>query len=244
MIETIKQNPIPAALVGIGLGWMFFKHQSASADTRSSRSYGAYGGGWAEGGWTDREAYGRGQRFSYQPAHAVDFDDAGRFQEQRQSGAAQTMDRVQDRAGQVVDQVQGSAGQMVDRVQERAGQFVDQAQSMTGQVADQAQQTAGQIAGVVQDRTQRAAGTVQGQFQRMLSESPLMLGGLALAAGLAMGLTIPETAKEDELLGEARDSVMQQAKGVVQDTQQKLQQVGQEAGRAAREEAREQQLTS
>jgi vacuolar-type H+-ATPase subunit H len=67
MFETIRQNPIPAALVGIGLGWMFFNRQNDSGDSRSSWSAG--GRGWSGGATMD------GQRFARQPSRY----DAPRF---------------------------------------------------------------------------------------------------------------------------------------------------------------------
>jgi hypothetical protein len=45
----------------------------------------------------------------------------------------------------------------------------------------------------------------------MTRENPLAVGAGALLLGAVVGLAIPETEKENELLGETRDSVMDKA---------------------------------
>jgi hypothetical protein len=63
----------------------------------------------------------------------------------------------------------------------------------------------------------------------MLQENPLAVGTLAVGVGAAVGLAIPETSKEHEVMGEARDNLVDKAQEKVQETQQKVQQV---AGRS------------
>jgi hypothetical protein len=41
----------------------------------------------------------------------------------------------------------------------------------------------------------------------MLQENPLAVGTLAVGVGAAVGLAIPETSKEHEVMGEARDNL-------------------------------------
>lgn len=256
MIETIKQNPIPSALVGIGLGWLLFKGQSGSPPAQ--RSYPPSRGGWdgqAGAGRNERGTqYGFARwdagdgRGAYTPA-GIPQDSGNGLQRtvgqaagRAQDAAGQAAGRVQDTVGQMTDRVQDTVGQVTDRVQDTAGQMTDRVQETAGQVVDQVQQSAGRLSGGVQDTTQQVTGTVRGQFQQMMRESPLVVGGLALAAGLAIGLALPATDSEDELMGGARDSFMEQAKETAQDTQQKLQQVAQEAGKTAQEEAKQQHL--
>ncbi len=73
----------------------------------------------------------------------------------------------------------------------------------------------------------------------MLQENPLAVGTLAVGVGAAVGLAIPETSKEHEVMGEARDNLVDKA----QETQQKVQQVTGEAQNAAQQEAENQGLT-
>ena len=77
----------------------------------------------------------------------------------------------------------------------------------------------------------------------MLQENPLAVGTLAVGVGAAVGLAIPETSKEHEVMGEARDNLVDKAQEKVQETQEKVQQVAGEAQNAAQQEAENQGLT-
>jgi ElaB/YqjD/DUF883 family membrane-anchored ribosome-binding protein len=219
MLDTIRQNPIPAALVGIGLGWLLFSNQGRSREPM--RMQGAAGSeDWGQTAWRPSKA---GSDFEPGRRYGLDngFDPSS-------SGNGQVIDRAQDAASRAGNYVQNAAGEMTDRVQSTAGR-------MTGQ----AQQTAERLT----DNAQQMTSSFQGQIEQTFRDTPLVLGAVALAAGVAVGLALPETDQENQLMGEARDGLMQQVKDTAQDTQQKLQQVAQEAGRAAQEEARQQQLT-
>ncbi len=73
----------------------------------------------------------------------------------------------------------------------------------------------------------------------MLRENPLAVGALGVGVGAAVGLAIPQTAKEHEVMGEARDTFVEKA----QAAQERVQQVAQEAQSAAQQEAENQGLT-
>lgn len=51
----------------------------------------------------------------------------------------------------------------------------------------------------------------QNGMQRMLRENPLLVGAAAMLVGAAVGASLPETERENELMGEARDSVIDRA---------------------------------
>jgi len=78
----------------------------------------------------------------------------------------------------------------------------------------------------------------------MLRENPLSVGTLAVGVGAAVGLAIPATAKEHEVMGEARDNLVEKTQEKAQEAQQKVQSVAQEAQSAAKEEAENQGLTN
>jgi ElaB/YqjD/DUF883 family membrane-anchored ribosome-binding protein len=50
------------------------------------------------------------------------------------------------------------------------------------------------------------------QTERFVHDYPLAAGGVCFALGLAGGLAVPRTRKEDELIGQKRDQLMQQAR--------------------------------
>ena len=52
--------------------------------------------------------------------------------------------------------------------------------------------------------------------QRSLGENPLLFGGLALAVGAGLGMLLPSTHYEDQLLGDLREQTFQDAQGKVE----------------------------
>jgi ElaB/YqjD/DUF883 family membrane-anchored ribosome-binding protein len=92
------------------------------------------------------------------------------------------------------------------------------------------------------NQTQQAAQQATSGFQAMMQNNPLAVGAAAVAVGLAIGLAVPETSKEDELMGDARADMTDRAQQMVQDTAQKVQTVAQEAVGAAKQEAQDQNL--
>jgi ElaB/YqjD/DUF883 family membrane-anchored ribosome-binding protein len=243
IVETIKQNPIPAALAGVGIGWLIMSGRKNTThdtvrgyspgyryDTRSG--YQGYG--------TDYRTYPADYDYSRQGSGV-----GGRIQQasnaastvagQAQNVAGQAVGTVQETAGQVASQVQGTAGQVVGQFQDTAGQVAGQVQETAGQVVGQVQDTAGHLAYQAQYGAQRA----QGSLQQMLQDNPLAVGAGALALGLAIGLAVPETSKENELMGSARDQLIDQAQSTVQEKAQQVQQVAQQAVGAAKDAAQQ-----
>jgi ElaB/YqjD/DUF883 family membrane-anchored ribosome-binding protein len=111
--------------------------------------------------------------------------------------------------------------QMKDRVQDATAKAGDQVQDAMSNVSDRASDMA--------DYTQAQAQRVGGWFERTWNENPLLLAGGALVLGTVVGLAIPETPIEDRMMGETRDTVVQKAQGVAEDTVQKAKAAATEA---------------
>ena len=76
-----------------------------------------------------------------------------------------------------------------------------------------------------------------------MEERPLAVGAAAIALGVVAGLMIPSTRKEDELMGETRDRLMERAKEVGGEALEKGKQVATVAVDTLKEEAERQDLT-
>lgn len=199
VVETIRQNPLPAALAGIGLGWLLVSARRSSGSSTQVR-------------YREREA-GYPPGYDYPPPYENVYDE--RYQ--GGSSAGQAVGRARDKVGETTTQVQDRAGQAASRTQDRAGRLAEGARY----------------------QARRASGG----FQRMLQENPLAVGALGVGVGAAVGLAIPETNKEHEVMGEARDNLVEKAQEKAQDAQQRVQRVAEEAQSAARQEADNQGLT-
>lgn len=75
----------------------------------------------------------------------------------------------------------------------------------------------------------------EGFFGKLLQENPLALGLAALALGALLGMLLPETQRENELLGPRRDQLAEQAQNTVKELTQKVTVVAETAKDAARD---------
>ena len=83
-------------------------------------------------------------------------------------------------------------------------------------------------------RGRRAMETVSqtsSQLRDMMSRNPLVVGAVAAAVGVAVGLALPETERENQLMGEARDNLVERAQGAAQGAVAKAKQVAADATR-------------
>jgi hypothetical protein len=203
VMETIRQNPIPAAVAGIGLAWLW-KNRASGGNESSEYRYGPAG---------YRRAYpGSGY---YGPPSAGGI---GQKAGETGQGVGRKMGQTTEGVAQTLSETAGSVGQTVGDV--------------TGNV--------GQTAGEVVQRGQYAAREAGIQFREMLDSNPLALGVVALGAGAALGMMVPETQREQELLGDTGEKVMEAVSQKTSETMDKVERVAQKAQKSAGEEAKSQ----
>jgi hypothetical protein len=101
--------------------------------------------------------------------------------------------------------------------------------SAVGGLAGAAQHTAGDLvergrnaAGYVTEHAQGQAEWAKRSFESAISENPLVVGAVALAAGAIVGALIPHTEAENRLMGEARDTFVESAQGAAQEALQQV----------------------
>jgi len=253
--ETIKENPVPAALAGLGLGWLFMNRSSGSKRPYQPRydrrvEYGNRGYSGQDLRYADRSYYGGSNSYSGRDSYGGrDTAYDSRY------GSSGMLDRAGNRVGDVAGQVRDTAsnvtGQAVDTVSNVASQAVDtvsnvasQAQDTAGHFVDTAQET---VSGIYDQATNQAQ-RLEDRFGRVMRDNPLAVGAVTLALGAAVGLALPTTEKENELMGDARDSLVQKATSAASETFEKVQQVaGQvtdQASQAVKQGAQEQGLTA
>jgi Protein of unknown function (DUF3618) len=228
LFTTIKQNPVPAALAAIGVGWLWSKRSSGS----QSSSYARYG----------RDRSGMSSDWNYQSSSAGSpyygsYGTGGGYGSSATIGGYGSSGTHGGQYDQQSGQGQQMGGQIIGQAQERVGQVQD----MAGQVAGQASQVvgqAGQVVGQVPDQMRERAGQMQQQaqgFWQMVEANPVAVAALGSVLGGVAGLLIPETEKENQLLGETRDRVVGSVQEMAEDTVAKVQLVAEEAGKSAME---------
>lgn len=267
VFEVVRANPIPAALVAVGLGWLIMSARSsggasgarrvrARRETRGYEPPAGYGYTYAAG---SRNEYARlpagRERDQRGGQSALD----GAFHDV-QSGVAKLGHRIGEGASEVGHKVQ----EVGHKVQEGASELAHQAQGAVhtvgetvahlahqasegvGHIAHEASEGVGALAhrasegvGSLAHETRSAAShlatnaSVAGQrvyrgvesgviraeegFESALRANPLAVGAIALTVGVAVGLALPHTEREDEWLGETRDRLVDRAQHVAHD---------------------------
>jgi ElaB/YqjD/DUF883 family membrane-anchored ribosome-binding protein len=233
MIDRIRENPIPAAMVGIGLGWLLFGGRRRE-ETLWQRSY------VTDGNW-DGTAY-VGDVSATTPRLAQ--DDAGGGLGSTISREPGVVDRVKDRVTGIGETVRDTSSDVAYAARERASNVAERAGETAGEVADRARN----IAHNVSDGTRQRVHMATDRFDQTLNDNPVAIGMVAMAVGMAAGMAIPESNRERQMMGQYRDQLVGRVRETVDDTRERVQNVAErvveETKSVAREAVRDEGLVS
>ncbi|HUE95345.1 MAG TPA: DUF3618 domain-containing protein [Longimicrobiaceae bacterium] len=209
LMDNIRENPIPAAMVGIGLGWLLMNGR------RHEKHHGRHRGGF------ERE-FGYGPGYTDLETGPYDHDRSAhggaRGHREEFSGERGKVGQVAERASDLRDSAVDKGEEMVDRAQARMTDVAHDVRDTARDMADRAQdtfETAGRRARSMANDftrdTRRGAHRVEDRFEEAIQTSPLAVGAAAVALGMAVGLSAPATRREVGLIGSRRDELMDQA---------------------------------
>jgi ElaB/YqjD/DUF883 family membrane-anchored ribosome-binding protein len=252
----VRDNPLPAVLIGIGTAWLLMNRSGARQPSR-------YRSGSRRSWDTDRGAAGD---YRLGSREANDYGAYGVYGDLEDEGAAtRFLDRVKQhpiptalagvglawlafgngddrsndsstyeagrryrspRSTRVAQDMRGTYRAAASGASEAAGEIAEQ----THELASRAQEYVGDAADDVRWRARRA----QNQLQRMLHENPLMVGAAAVVLGAAVGMALPETEREKEWMGDARDNLVDRAQDLAKNAASRVQDAaGEVAGEVA-----------
>lgn len=282
MVESVRDNPLPALLAGVGVGWLLVQsmRRSMESEDRHSDDRGRYVREeyryFPEGEYTvEGEEYAPGSVHYQSPYHRGGYDEvetygygtqettqesmegvreaaqAGRERaEHYMSDAREGVNEARERAGQYTSQAKETFSRYSDEAREKAGQYSSQAREAINRYTDEARGKAAryarqtrEMAGHYTEQVQHQIGRAKSGFFEMLEQNPLAIATAALIIGAVTGFSIPETRREEELMGETRDDLLHRARESGKETLEKVKRVAEEAQRAAVEEADKQNLT-
>ena len=163
IMETIRRNPIPAALTGLGLAWLWMNRESGSK--RQSQSF--------------------QRRTSYQPTsvpYRQQYTARSGWNQEWNAGQGYPAAPAQEYRAQAYPAASGHehhgqspVGETVDRARETAGNLANQAQETASDVAHQARRTAHQATDAVGGAGSSALSVIQ------QNPIPAALAGISLA---------------------------------------------------------------
>jgi ElaB/YqjD/DUF883 family membrane-anchored ribosome-binding protein len=139
----------------------------------------------------------------------------------------------------------GTLSNTAGSITEKAGSAVDSITSTASSAVESASNAASSTLVGAKDVVNRAyekAGelghTAQEQYEHYVEERPLAVAAAAAAVGVAIGLAIPSTRYEGELMGETRDNLLDKAGETANDLVAQAKNVANEAGRKLSQEAK------
>jgi len=180
-VRTARSNPLPLILIGVGAGLLAYNNYSSSSRRRSFR-----------GG--SRRGY---DQFADRDRARRDMERGTSFDlEQRRSQSGSTMNALSDKATAVSDKVSNAA----NSAYESASNTLDSAVTGAKDIYNRAYSKAGDYTNVAYET-----------YDHHINENPLAVGAAAFALGAVVGLAIPATRYEGELMGEARDQLLKKA---------------------------------
>jgi len=262
--DSLKQNPLPIALVAVGVGWMMLSGPRSRRDGEYDPGYrGGYDPAYPD---LDDDDHAGLTRSTYATgAHAATYrsgaggtysspgsTDSGPSVGDRVSEAARSAgdrasaagERAGDAARAAGDRVSGAARAAGDHLsaaaqatEEKVGDLGDEARRFGRQAQDRLHRTSRDAA----DHVSRAGSYARRGGQRatqnvmqIVNEQPLLLGALGLAVGAAIGAAAPPTETEDRWMGETRDDALRRAKAAGEDALHRAREAGEEAAEKAR----------
>jgi len=123
-----------------------------------------------------------------------------------QQGAQGQGASMTDKAQQAADQVRQKAEGAYEGASEWARDTYERASHWASDTYEGQRRRAGRMRG----RSARAFGNARGGVQSYVSENPMVVGLVGLAAGLLLGALLPRTRRENEMFGEWADEVRNQ----------------------------------
>ena len=157
-----------------------------------------------------RDGHGRLSEMAGQNRHEGDVN-SSHLDSERNKLTGVT-DKVTDVAGAAYDKVSGAVGT---------------AYSGAGDAVSQAYGKVGELGSAVRD-----------QYDTHIAENPLAVGAVALALGAAVGMALPSTRYEGEMMGNARQDLLDKAQNTASDLIDRTKEAVTEAGRNIADQAK------
>lgn len=241
--ETIRDHPVPLALMGLGLGWLAIEKATGSRGDQPRSRHGYDGQG--------TYARAEGRVGPYRGDEVIDpdlrYDDSGGVLSDMGDKAGALKDRVADAAGDMKDRLGSAAGAARDKASDMGDRMrthgdgsteeggpglSDRAHHLRDSADDQMRQA--------RDAMGRRGSQLESGFRSLLRDYPLALGAISFGIGLAAGASAPTTEMEDELMGDAADTLKDEVRNAARETGQSVREVATETVRAARSEVEDQ----
>jgi hypothetical protein len=215
--QAVKTNPIPVALMGVGLAWLMAKQGTtanpAPAPATYARDYPLYPVDGPVRRLGPPETVG-GSRYSHFG------DNSGKRLKALTDETGNRAGHFIDEAGKTYRGFADASGKQIEHIADETGAALDKASGWASDTWSQIKESATSIGNKVSDvaaslsrgsssagsSAQEQVGRLNDAILKQFRDQPLVGGALAFAVGAAIGAALPHTEQEDALLGDAADA--------------------------------------
>jgi len=131
LADTIRENPIPAAMIGIGLGWLFMNRRRGDDTSRARGAYDPYRQPRIDA--YDTGAYGGSYGAAYDARYAAG---TGGYQSHDPGAAERVRERASETAHDVAERTQYAAQAVAQQTQHAAHAVAQQTRTQVRRVED------------------------------------------------------------------------------------------------------------
>lgn len=251
--RTIRENPLPVMVTGIGLGWLLLAQRSSHHDHEPGAIplQGGYPGATlprtrmpdgddmpGSGGYDTVSGAGT-TTLGHDPAALGATPQHG---EEHGHGSGMTR-KAQQMASDLKGRAQQMGSQARDRAQHVSDQMRERAQDVSGQMRERSSHLRERQHSAMQSVSHRArdAGS---QSTHFVQDHPLVAGALGIAVGAVLGSLFSPTRAENRHLGDIRDRAMHRAEEAGQEQLERAEEKIHETAERVKEEARSAQSSS
>jgi len=249
--RTVRDNPVPVALLGLGVGWLMMSgrgphgadryEEDGRGRRRSPADAGSVGGSPTDpaasrfsGAGADPR--GRATSGAARSASASQADSHG-----LKDKAAEAGSKVKEGAGAATSR----AGEKVSQMAEGAREQFGAARERVGDLRDELDHRAAAVRATTSDyagRAREGLSHARESVGRYYNDNPLVVGAAVFAAGAALAAMLPATRRERELVGERSEDAKAAAREKVAEGAEKAKAVAAAAVRAAKDRAKREGL--
>lgn len=179
VVEQAKENPIPIALIGVGIAWW------ALGQRKSSNTFDPYAGRQY---YDTYEGYDEG-------------DGLGRTLKRK---AANAVEAAKVKTSSAVDAARLKTSAAVDKAKDG----IATARTAADEGFETAKGRVAGLTDAARQKASAAGHHVQVKYQETLDTEPLILGAIAVAVGAAIGASIPASRTENRYIGPHRDRLV------------------------------------
>jgi len=219
VVDTVKQNPMPALMIGAGVAWMIYSNRRPDSEDYRVEDYSAAD---ASLRYDPDTHYDQPLEYPTAPGTEAKWNDQGG------SKLGQVKEKLTNKASAATDQVKEKLSHASEAAREKMYALRGRASEVTNRVKDSTRQVYARS----RDRVVTTA-----------DHHPLEVGLVALAAGLMMGLAMRTPNAVNRRIGPAADRLRERTRQAGAEVLEKGKRVAQAAVSAVKEEADAQGLT-